>query len=182
MSNQLDSENVYNITNIFLIISIGTLLACFTGKSYDLIANYQSITNIDCSYTSGPTTVPLIKDVNNVNYTYDETQQKINNCYDNKNKLEKNYANTKTTFMLVIGFIYLIIGIVLSRQMKSAAPIGISLGGFFLTMFYLIINWFTFTQQSQVLIMGCLLAGMIYFGISKFNLTNLTNISIEPKI
>lgn len=174
MINLTEQKNNYSISNILLILSIALLTACFTSKSYDLLGNYQEITNIDCGqgYLNSPkilTTVSTEMTESEIISKNNEMQIEMNNCYDNKNKMEKNYTNTKTSIMLVIGFVYLVIGVLLSKKINSTSPNGISLGGFFLIIYYLILNWFNFSQLYQVIIMGCLLIAMIFFGINKFN-------------
>ena len=169
MSSQSTLTYQYNLPNIFLIISIGMLLACFTAKAYDLIADLQKISNIDCNKFNNPNT-DMNANVNVNSYKIlqnDQTQKILEECYNNKTKLTNNYNDTKSIAMLIIGFVYLITGIILLKQIKFIVPVGVGFGGFLLTMFYLIANWFIFSQQSQVAIMGIILLGMIFAG-SKF--------------
>lgn len=146
----MEDKNVDDQTKMFLVISTGLMLACFTSKAYDVYNDYQTLSEKKCDQ----------------NYLVDKNNKLIESnseCIDKKNKEIEEYVNNKTNTMLIIGFIYLVMGVLISKN-SSSSLIGISLGGFFLIIYYLVTNWFKFSQKNQVMIMGGILAGMIFAG------------------
>lgn len=140
----MESEDIYNPTKLFLTLATAMMLACFSSKAYDVYNNYQSLSDKEC----------LQKNSLNTN----------NDCYDEKIKAINEYTDNKTTSMLILGFVYLVAGVIVTKNSPSSSLIGISLGGFFLIAYYLATNWFKFSQKNQVMIMGAILVGMIFAG------------------
>lgn len=133
------NTDFYNPSKIFLIIAIGLLLSCFTGKAYDVVNDYDTLFKDDV----------------------------ITKNYDEYNNKKNEYNNKKTTYMLTIGFIYLVVGVIASKQIQSTSMTGISLGGLLLISYFLSTNWYKFSQMNQVLIIGGLLIGAIVVGLDK---------------
>jgi hypothetical protein len=73
-------------------------------------------------------------------------------------------SNNKMMTMLVLGFVYLFGGVYASKNMSSPALRGISLGGLFLIFYHIVINWGRINELHQLLIMGVILATLIYLG------------------
>lgn len=75
-------------------------------------------------------------------------------------------SDNKMMSMLVLGFVYLFGGVYASRNMSSPALRGISLGGLFLIFWHVVVNWNRFNDLHQLLVMGIVLATLIYSGSS----------------
>lgn len=141
MNNNLYSNNMYdkyNPSKVFLVVAIGLLLSCFTGKLYDILNDYESI-----SKTCTNKIAKLPPDMD---------------C-------ENDYQNKKITYMLILGFVYLVLGVIGSNKFELTSLTGISLGGFFLILYYLTTNWYKFSQTHQVMIIGGILAGTLFLGL-----------------
>jgi hypothetical protein len=147
----MDTKN--ELPQYFLYIIIGLLTSMFTSKTYDVVNKYENINKIKCIYK------------NNNGYSVDNSKYDL--CTTNKNKLINEYTTNKMYYMLVIGFLLLVLGVTASNyQEKSNATLkGLSLGGLFLIIFYVISNWSKINNVHQIILIGAILASLMYLGL-----------------
>ena len=132
-----------DIVQTFLNITIGCFVASFISKSYDLVI--------------------------------EDEFDKCENDADCKSEIKwdklDDYQTTKMMYMLVIGFILVILGGVIAKNNPDYPSRGISIGGIFLVILYVSKNWSKFGEAYQVMIMGLIIAGLMYAGAN--NLANI---------
>lgn len=148
-----------NVIETFLCLSIACLLATFTSKAYDVVFDYKKISEMKCDMINK----------NSFNHI-DKNSNDNDNCYNKKNKLEEEYNSQKMVYMLTLGFMFLFIGVMLSKEKTSSSLRGISVGGFFLILYYLIKNWYKISELHQIIIIGGILGGLVYAGSNQFNI------------
>lgn len=138
-----------SVVQNILYITIGCLTAAFTSRLYDVVNNYKDVDAL-CTNT---------KDRN-----YEQ-------CLSDKYNGIDSYNSTKMSYMLVLGFVFIVVGVLASKQytnnvkqMSNSSMRGLSLGGLFLIIWYIFKNWSLFSETHQVLLMGGVLAGLLYTG------------------
>lgn len=151
-----DIKNDTVVQNI-LYIAIGCLLASFTSRMYDVIVDYDSV---DKKCDNIPWTEP----------TQNNRKTKRQQCDEDRDIALENIKNTKLTCMLIIGFLYIVAGVYLSKQYSNASIRGITFGGILLLLWHILLNWYKFSNLQQVLLIGGALAGLLYAGVTGYNI------------
>ena len=140
------------ISNI-VYVSIGLLTAFFTSRLYDIVNNYEQLQYIKCARLK--------------QFEYSNQDTEYNECYENKTKSIETYDKTKLTYMLVIGFMLLVFGIISYKYLGSnVSSNGVSLGGLFLLIYFIVANWSKFNNVHQVMLIGTILGSLLLFGLS----------------
>ena len=140
-----DSDGYYSATNNILSITIGITLAIFTGKLYDLSNNYKEIKD-------------KCKDIKYDNISYDS-------CHKEQQELEKVFNKSRFNTMLLAGFIYVVLGIVLTRQHKNTSLMGLVLCGFLIIIYNVFMNWKELDEGTQLMLLGGIITGLFVTGI-----------------
>ncbi len=84
------------------------------------------------------------------------------------NEMEKNNSKQKFVYMIALGIISMISGahIAQSYPAYSTSGVGIAFGGAMTTIWYVIIEWSSFSDSYKILILAAALAVLVY-GSSK---------------
>jgi len=151
----------------FLTSVIGIIYVLFVSYFYDVITNKQSINNIDC----GNQVSLLSSSSSSSLYTkYDDE------CYMNKLELLDKFEDNKFVFMMIFGFIGIIIGVIILKQIDPntiLAGSGLICGGGLTIISFGLLQ--AFRRDSDIFKMtvyGIMLIGLIvgsYYGIKYIN-------------
>lgn len=146
--------------NSMIYIVIGLLLSSFTSRTYDFINEYNNIKNISCDE----------KRENGRSLYNTSDNNEYYKCIDNRtNKLDE-YDKTKMLYMLLIGFVFIVIGFTMSRfenkynnsiKIHDISSNGISFGGVLLIIWFVITNWRKLSDAHQLFAIGSVLAGLL---------------------
>ena len=156
------------IAQTFLYLTSGCLLSVFTSKTYDIINKYDDIEKQcdtkNVSYNSSIYDNTIVPNIRNTTEA---------NCFKKKNDEIEKYNDTKMVYMLVLGFMFLVVGVYISKQFSNSSMSGISFGGTLLIIWFMIKNWSKFSDIHQVGAIGIILIGLFmagYNGNSKLDI------------
>jgi hypothetical protein len=128
---------MYNktLTEQVIFASIALVIPFFTSKAYDV---------------------------------YVDKKEFVDEGKDNYWKLKQNYndkyAMKKLTAMIIVSAFCIVGGFLLCKTTSNMSLVAISLGGFIILFWNLLVNWRLFDQKKQVIILGLLLTLLLGIG------------------
>jgi len=125
-----------------IIVSIGLVLPYYTSKMYDFLVEK-------------PVSKKTVKHVHFSPLASEDDE----------------YYKNKHLTMIGLGVFYIIMGIVLSTIYNNLSIMGITLGGLFLLINSILMQWRNFSSKVQIMILSISLFLLIFTGVTmtKFN-------------
>jgi hypothetical protein len=153
----------YDAFSIFVYISIGFVFVFLLSMILDKILDYDSIKK-KCSRPNIRffTTDPKITDEE-----YDKQLEEQKVC----DKKMKDFSMRKSMYAIIIGAISIFVGAYIAQSNPSGrvAGLGVAFGGFMSLLYFIILNWYGFSQNIQILILLVTFIVLIYGSVQMYN-------------